>query len=271
MKASHAEDQRSMDGILSSIRQTIEDEFEDSGVERSQKAGAPNVFDISENLKARQEREQRKMKSAVDENEVLELTQMIREDGSIVDIREEQKMVSKSKKENEKPEGETIEAQEVPEGTAKEVGVQDPVELGPKEDLISEGALSESSAALAGLASVAKTMIQTTGRPLKPESVGGMTVESLMRELLRPMLKDWLDSHLPSLVKWLVTEQIEKMLQQSGIDVSQKSGGAEGKASGGAAPEAAAEVTEESNTEKAAEGSEDGAPTGGEAKDESAA
>ena len=52
---------------------------------------------------------------------------------------------------------------------------------------------------------------------MTPERVGGYTVEELMRELLRPMLKDWLDTHLPSLVKWLVTEQIEKMLQGQGI------------------------------------------------------
>ncbi len=44
-----------------------------------------------------------------------------------------------------------------------------------------------------------------------------MTIEQVVREMLRPMLKEWLDAHLPSLVKWLVAEQIEKMLQQQGI------------------------------------------------------
>lgn len=49
------------------------------------------------------------------------------------------------------------------------------------------------------------------------DKAGNYTLENLMRELLKPMLKEWLDANLPSIVKWLVTEQIEKMLQAQGL------------------------------------------------------
>lgn len=35
------------------------------------------------------------------------------------------------------------------------------------------------------------------------------TLEDMMREMLRPMLRAWLDDNLPSMVERLVREQIE--------------------------------------------------------------
>jgi cell pole-organizing protein PopZ len=37
------------------------------------------------------------------------------------------------------------------------------------------------------------------------------TLEGLVRELLRPMLKDWLDAHLPELVESLVKREIDRI------------------------------------------------------------
>ncbi len=96
----------------------------------------------------------------------------------------------------------------------------------PVEDLASKETMAESAAAFSELADIARQLSSKSknggggdgpSSPVTPERAGGYTVEELMRELLRPMLKDWLDTHLPSLVKWLVTEQIEKMLQGQGI------------------------------------------------------
>ena len=44
--------------------------------------------------------------------------------------------------------------------------------------------------------------------------MGGKTVESLVRETLKPLLKEWLDRNLPTLVRWVVHEQVEKMVHQ---------------------------------------------------------
>jgi cell pole-organizing protein PopZ len=37
------------------------------------------------------------------------------------------------------------------------------------------------------------------------------TIEELVREMLRPMLKSWLDDNLPSLVEKLVRAEIERV------------------------------------------------------------
>jgi len=37
------------------------------------------------------------------------------------------------------------------------------------------------------------------------------TLEDLVSEMLRPMLKEWLDDNLPSLVERVVTEEIERV------------------------------------------------------------
>jgi len=48
-------------------------------------------------------------------------------------------------------------------------------------------------------------------RPSQPQ-----TVEDLMKEMLRPMLKAWLDDHLPSLVERLVRAEIERVTRCRG-------------------------------------------------------
>jgi hypothetical protein len=39
----------------------------------------------------------------------------------------------------------------------------------------------------------------------------GRTLEDLVSEMLRPMLRDWMDSHLPSIVERLVKAEIERV------------------------------------------------------------
>jgi cell pole-organizing protein PopZ len=41
---------------------------------------------------------------------------------------------------------------------------------------------------------------------------GGPTLEDMVREEMRPMLKDWLDTNLPPLVERLVRAEIERMV-----------------------------------------------------------
>lgn len=44
-----------------------------------------------------------------------------------------------------------------------------------------------------------------------PPGTPGITVEQLVREMLRPTLKAWLDEHLPVLVERLVREEISRL------------------------------------------------------------
>lgn len=50
---------------------------------------------------------------------------------------------------------------------------------------------------------------------VKPESGGDGTLEGLVREMLRPMLREWLDARLPDMVEELVSREIAKITGQS--------------------------------------------------------
>ncbi len=46
---------------------------------------------------------------------------------------------------------------------------------------------------------------------VKPEPGSDNTLEGLVREMLRPMLSDWLDAHLPAVVEAMVAREIERI------------------------------------------------------------
>jgi cell pole-organizing protein PopZ len=46
---------------------------------------------------------------------------------------------------------------------------------------------------------------------VKPEVAGGDTLEGLVREMLRPMLREWLDAHLPDVVEAMVAKEIARI------------------------------------------------------------
>lgn len=50
---------------------------------------------------------------------------------------------------------------------------------------------------------------------VKPETAGTDTLEGLVRELLRPMLRDWLDAHLPEMVEQMVAREIARITSQA--------------------------------------------------------
>ncbi|WP_375382295.1 DUF2497 domain-containing protein [uncultured Sphingomonas sp.] len=47
---------------------------------------------------------------------------------------------------------------------------------------------------------------------IKPEPGADGTLEGLVRDMLRPMLRDWLDANLPALVEDLVAREIQKII-----------------------------------------------------------
>ncbi len=46
---------------------------------------------------------------------------------------------------------------------------------------------------------------------VKPEVTGTDTLEGMVREMLRPMLKEWLDARLPDLVEAMVAKEIARI------------------------------------------------------------
>jgi len=73
--------------------------------------------------------------------------------------------------------------------------------------LVSNATAAASVAALSRLADLGQRGIVSK----EPLDESGRTLESLVRELLRPMLKTWLDDHLPPIVERLVREEIQRM------------------------------------------------------------
>jgi uncharacterized protein len=56
-----------------------------------------------------------------------------------------------------------------------------------------------------------------------PLGDGAKTVESMVLELLKPLLKEWLDLHLPGLVEELVRHEIEQMVRRARPDMFKRS------------------------------------------------
>lgn len=69
-------------------------------------------------------------------------------------------------------------------------------------------------AAAAAASSVGALMRTLAAERNTPVHRGGPTIEDLVREEIRPLLKHWLDSHLPPLVERLVRAEIERVVSR---------------------------------------------------------
>ena len=68
------------------------------------------------------------------------------------------------------------------------------------------------AAAAAAATSVGALMRTLAAERNAAVSRGMVTIEDLVREEIRPLLKDWLDTHLPPLVERLVRAEIERVV-----------------------------------------------------------
>jgi uncharacterized protein len=61
------------------------------------------------------------------------------------------------------------------------------------------------AASRSALASLSSAMV------VRPEVTGSDTLEGLVREMLKPMLKDWLDANLPDVVERVVAKEVSRI------------------------------------------------------------
>ena len=73
------------------------------------------------------------------------------------------------------------------------------------EQIVSADAAAASRQALSGLSRLI----------VKPDIAGADTLEGLVREMLKPMLKDWLDAHLPEIVERVVAQEVARITGQA--------------------------------------------------------
>ncbi len=64
----------------------------------------------------------------------------------------------------------------------------------------------------AGAAQASRGSLETLSRMVvKPDVAGADTLEGMVREMLRPMLRDWLDAQLPQIVETMVAKEIARI------------------------------------------------------------
>lgn len=88
-----------------------------------------------------------------------------------------------------------------------------PQPLAAEEPLVSPNTLSSAQNALNALKNIPDAPLP----PMPATGIGfrsGTTIEDLVLEALKPMLKDWLDSNLTSIVERLVEKEVRKLSQR---------------------------------------------------------
>jgi len=116
------------------------------------------------------------------EDDVLELTEKVEADGTVVDLA----------------------TQRAAKGAAAVTGEDEESLLASETQSATVGSLSElAQAAIAG------------SRSWRGSVGDGRTLEEIVREALEPELKAWLDSNLPALVEQIVREEIKRLVRRA--------------------------------------------------------
>ena len=203
---SDAQQEPSMEEILASIRRIISDDNEQGETNEMQPAveevvAEEEVVPEEESVKALEEPLPVEESPAPtpevdddDDDEVLDLTDMDATDPEpLFEEQAYQAPVSAS-----------------PAPTPEPVQPPTPAPVEEKESLVSNPQAVETMDEFARLGSKLYEDVQEL-----PIGNGAVTLEGLVRELVRPMLKEWLDQHLPITVERLVREEIERLVMQS--------------------------------------------------------
>jgi len=90
-----------------------------------------------------------------------------------------------------------------------ETGAEGAASASAEDALLSTVAADASAEALAGFAeAVEQTEVAARRLPVRE---GGETIEDMIRAMLKPMLNEWLNTHLPDIVERLVSREIQRL------------------------------------------------------------
>ena len=226
MSNGKTEQEPPMEEILASIRRIISENVDPE--EQTQEKVEPDES-AQEKAEPDEPAQERPGDGAGD---VLELTQMIKEDGSMVDL---------TKDESEPGVGTDADPQTEPSSDA-ESGLELAVDLQsdpddsaaqpepaeePEPAAAPEPAADDERLVSAAAAEAAMNPQADHARAADPEPTrakglsfrdSGTTVEQLVIELMRPMLREWLDDNLPNMVERLVQREIRHLIRRSETD-----------------------------------------------------
>ncbi len=97
------------------------------------------------------------------------------------------------------------------------VPLEKPVEAAPAASRMPGDGLMAPESTAAAAASVGSLLRTLSNERTTQVYRGGPTIEDLVREEVRPLLKDWLDNHLPPLVERLVRQEIERVAGRAAL------------------------------------------------------
>ena len=204
---SDTEQEPSMEEILASIRRIISDDDKEMEAATQQNEGAPEVKDelVEEEVGAMPESEPEPEPEPAPELSAEEIDDD--DDDDILDLTD-----------MEAPDPEPLFEEQAykevePEPVAPPVSPSPPppsAPTPPAANLVSPPQAGEASGSFERL-----TEKLNEDYSELPIGNGAVTLEGLTRELVRPMLKEWLDQHLPMTVERLVREEIERLVMQS--------------------------------------------------------
>jgi cell pole-organizing protein PopZ len=188
----------SMEDILSSIRRIISEDGDEKPEAEAEGDDVPEAEAIPEAEAVPEE-------PAAEGEDVFDLTEMVDESGNVLELGE-----------GEEDEGvpgalKGDEDDDIFEEPAAEP--KPAVEMDDDEPLISEGAGDQAAESLAKLNQA------TSPSPVDPSLLrimnSGFTIEQYVLEMLRPILREWLDQNLPTMVERLVDREIEKLSRRA--------------------------------------------------------
>lgn len=210
MAQSNAEQEPTMEEILASIRRIINEDDE------PQAEAAPAAAEPAEEPAPQLEEEpafdaasepepEPESEDVSFEDDVLELTDRVEEEGegtSPMAIADDLMILDREDESAPAPEPDP-EPEPQPEPVMAETPAPAPAPADDDESLLAEPAASAAAGAFAALT-----------ENLRVSSDNGQTLEGIVRELMRPMLKQWLDENLPSIVEAKVQEEIERVARR---------------------------------------------------------
>ncbi len=216
-----AEKEPTMEEILSSIRRIISEEDEDAAQQQAEPSAAAPV-------EAEAEEED-------GDAEILELTQPLEEpedpapaaadvvgDDLLVLDADEPAVQAAPLGEAAAPDAVMAgigEAAPEPDMTAAGIGDRAHQDGAPGAGAMEwgheEGAMSDRLIGDQAASAAAGAFARLARSTRVPESADDKTLEAIVRELLRPMLKDWLEANLPAIVEKKVREEVERIARQS--------------------------------------------------------
>ena len=148
-------------------------------------------------------------------SDILELTQVVNQDGSMRRLSPWAEVATAPSGAPNAPTASPAGATGRIEPQPSHAGAAFGPVLGPgRERIISAATSGAAAAAFAELAALPHERPNETELPLRGVE---RTLEEIVRDMLRPLLQDWLDGHLPGIVERLVREEIARVVGEAGL------------------------------------------------------